>query len=126
MRISGGRLWAFLPCMEEYRASCNSTIATNRAVPGKSIILSFRNNLHLLPGQALLNCWSTLSGMTAYREEKLMETITASEAEKRVWKVVDMIEQIMNREDRPPSEQEDTWREGLASTIFSLFAEEYN
>ena len=55
-----------------------------------------------------------------------METITASEAEKRVWKVVDMIEQIMNREDRPPSEQEDTWREGLASTIFSLFAEEYN
>ena len=53
------------------------------------------------------------------------QALIASEAEQRVWKAVDELEEVINKVDNTPGKQDKRRRANLASTLMSLLAETY-
>lgn len=53
------------------------------------------------------------------------QPLTVSEAEQRVWKAVDELEEVINQVDNTPGKRDKTRRAELASTLMSFLAERY-
>jgi len=64
-------------------------------------------------------------GDLSQRPSSQEQGLTVSEAERRVWKAVDELEEVINQVDNTPGKRDKTRRADLASTLMSFLAERY-